>query len=248
MPLDFNPSQGPFLLLAEMEHAKRTCNLFDAGDQQRYIELIEVLKRMSDADQGRITEALYSLARLSHSPGAAKALRGLRLPEMKREIISLIEMYPVETSTSFGGDKRKASPTLPLVLSETTDPNEIKLLAKCTRFKRPDGSRTADDILYCTHAIDALSTVRSPLAQEALLVALASDNQALFDAAHAALRRNCSDPTRTLFRELLALPRSEAIRRIARIEGKGGVAAIGASFFRASSYERFFAAAKALAG
>ena len=240
MPLDFDPSRSPFDHLIQLEYAKRHGGL-DAVDEQRYTELIEVLHTMSDADQGRITEGLFTLAFVMNSPGAARALRGLRLAHRRREVVASLEMYPEDPD-----GKAQASNYLPLVLSGTSDPAEIKLLAKCTQFKRPDGSRTPEDIVFCTNAIEALSTIRSPIAEEALLVAVASDNEAISNAATWALLPHCSNETRALCRELLALPKRDAIKRLAKMEGKGGFAALQASLFNSSRYDRFFAAARTL--
>ena len=241
MSLDFDPSRGPALLLVDFEYAKRHGGL-DRVDEERYTELIEVLHKMSDADQGRITEGLFTLAYVMNSPGAARALRGLRIPHRRREVIASLEMYPKDPD-----GKAQASNNLPLVLSGTSDPTDIKLLAKCTQFKRPDGSRTAEDIVFCTNAIEALKTIRSPIAEEALLVAVASDNEVVSTAATLALLPHCSNETRALCRELLALPKREAIKRLVKMEGKGGFAALQQSLFNSSRYDRLFAAARTLA-
>ena len=250
-PLDLGPAQ----LLIQLEHEKRCCGRLDPDDEVRYKALIEVLHKMSDADQGRITEGLVTLAIDMNYPGAARALRGLRLPNRRRQIVDLIATYPKDPKlVEQTDDERRAyyppephpSYNLPLVLSGTSDPAEIKLLAKSTRFKRPDGSRTPEDIVFCTNAIEALSTVRSPIAEEALLVAVASDNEAISTAATWALLPHCSNETLALCRELLALPKREAIKRLAKMEGKGGFAALQHSLFNSSRYDRFFAAARTL--
>jgi hypothetical protein len=240
MPLDFNPSRSPVERLMDFEHAKRHGGL-DPVDEERYIELIEVLHKMSDADQGRITEGLFTLAFVFNSPGAARALRGLRLADRRREVVASLEMYPDDPD-----GKPQASNNLPLILSGTSDVAEIKLLAKCSRFKRLDGSRTPEDIVFCTKAIESLSTIRSPIAEEALLIAVASDNETISNAATWALLPHCSNETRALCRELLALPKREAIKRLAKMEGKGGFAALQATLFDSSRYDRFFAAARTL--
>lgn len=241
--------QGPFHLLIRFEHAKRCSGRLDAADEEHYTALIEVLHKMSDADQGHITEGLVTLAIDMNYPGAARALRGLRLPHRRRQIVSLIEMYPEDPKVKEQSDdeRRTHGPrqphpayNLPLVLSETNDLAEIQLLAQCSRFQRPDGTRTPDDILFCTNAIEALSTIHSPIAQEALIVALASDTDAIFEAAKQSLRRNCSNDTRALCRELLAISKQEAIRKLSRMEGKGRFAALRSSYFQASGYDRFF--------
>jgi hypothetical protein len=239
-----DPNRGPFRLLTELDYDKRRHGL-DRDDEKRYAALIEVLHKISATDEV-LTQSLAAYALDFNSPGAAKALRGLRHTDARRKLVTLIEIYPEGREAIFGGDYKTASPALPLILSETTDQNEIKLLAKCSQFKRPDGSRTADDILFCTNAIEALSTVHSPIAQEALLSALTSDDEALYDAARQGLLRYCSDQTRALCRELLALPKRDAIKRLAKMEGKGGFAALHASLFNSSRYDRFFAAARTL--
>lgn len=255
MPLNLDPSTGPVDHLIHLEYAQRHGGL-DPVDQERYVELIEVLHTISDADQGRVTEGLVVLAVDMNSPGAARALRGIRIPHRRRQMVSLIEIYPEDPKVAKQTDHERRvhgpkephpSYNLPLVLSETNDSAEIKLLAKCARFQRPDGSRTADDIAFCTNAIEVLSTIRSPVAQEALLVALASDTDAISDAARQALHRNCSDQTRALCRELLAIPKRDAIRRLVQMEGKGGIAALKQSLFHSPRYDRFFAATQSLA-
>jgi len=254
MPLDLDPSRGPVDHLIHMEYAQRQGGL-DPVDRERYEELIEVLHKMSNADQGRLTEGLFTLAVVMNSPGAARALRGIRLPNRRREIVALIEMYPEDPKVAeqtdddrrmFGPRDPSPSYNLPLVLAETSDPVEIKLLAKSSLFQRSDGSRTADDIVFCTNAIEALSTIHSPVAQEALLIALASETDAIFNAARQAIQRNCTDQTRALCHELLALPKRDAIRRLVQMEGKGGFAAFQQVLFHSSRYDRFFTAAQSL--
>jgi hypothetical protein len=235
-------------LLTTLEHKKRWLGQLDAADEARYTDLIEVVHKMWAADPQTLTPSLFTLAHRVHSPGAAKALRGDRYSPTRRKVIELIEMYPRDSIPPTSDlSERFASPALPLALSETDDPTEIELLVKCSRFKRPDGSRTPDDILFCTNAIEALSTINSARAQEALFTALAtSNNDTISDAVRQALLRNCSEQTRNRCSELLSLSKRQAIRKLARMDGQSWFAALVNSLIQTSRYNRFFVDARTL--
>ncbi len=215
---------NPLALLTQYERSMRASDATSTQTRNEYNALIDLL-RQRNADKG-IADSLCTLVIRLNSEGAARALHGTPNAETRITIAAEVNKYLAKRVDRSGEKNRATGYVTPLALAGSPSIEEVDLLCRAARFQRGSSEFKKEDLAFRKFAVEAIAVSDGRAAQKGVLALIASvrDKVTRQSVVDAVLRRP-TEGVLEMCRELLAMPRSQAIYRLAHdYQGKGGLA------------------------